>query len=60
MPQGEKRLGEGWQGDGGGGEWRSGEHTFRGKGEGGWDEELQEGGPGKGATFGMSINEIMH
>jgi hypothetical protein len=44
MPQGGKRLGEGWQGDGGGGEWGCGEHTFRGKGEGGWDEELQEGG----------------
>jgi hypothetical protein len=39
-------------GGGGGGRWMR-EYPFRGKGEGEWGENLWEGGPGRGATFGM-------
>jgi hypothetical protein len=39
-----------------GGEW----HPLRGKKESRWSEELCEGEPGSGATFGIMINKIIY
>jgi hypothetical protein len=33
-------------------------HPLRSKGEGGWDEEVMKGRPGRGKIFGMQINKI--
>ena len=41
------------------GNWLGGNHSLRGKGEGVWGKELLEGGPRRGAIFGMQINKTI-